>query len=1054
MSLYQKSVNRPIMTGLIYVAVVIIGIFSLTKLPIDLFPHMEGNTIMVFTVYGGASAEDIEDNVSKPLENVLNTLSDLKHITSNSKENYSIIYLEFEYGVDIEQKTNDVRDKLDMVTSQLPDGANQPYLFKFSADDLPIVMLSVESEQSTQALYKILDDKVASPLSRISGVGAVSISGAPQREIQVYCDPYKLEAYNLTIEGIANILGAENRNISLGIMDIGSKTYNLRVDGEFDDAYEMENIIVGSYSNKDIFLKDVATVKDTLQERMQEVYTNGTRGAMVIIQKQTDANTVDIANKVRAELPSIKKSLPADVKLDILVDNSENVTNTISSLEETILIILLLVVFVVLFFLGRWRATIIIAVVVPVSLIGAFIYLLVTGNTLNIISLSSLSIAIGMVVDDSIVVLENITTHIERGSKPKPASIFATSEVSLSIVASTLVIIAVFLPLTFITGMSGVLFKQLGWIVTIVIAISLMAAMTLTPMLCSLMLKRNPKKSKWFAYIYAPIERFLAWLDNAYARLLGWCVGHRKTVLLIALVIFGSSLLLVKIIPTEFFPTQDNARLSATVKLPQGTRVETSKELARELVQEMWEKYPNEIKRINYSVGQPDEDNTWSLMQDNGTHLLSFNIRLVKKTERNKSITELSDGIRDIMRKHIEINTYSVKTGQGGMGGNSTVDIELYCYDFNTTDAFAAEVAARMREVPGCSEVVISRDEYTPELEVVLDRTKLAENGLNSTTAASYIRNRFNGYTASFYREDGDEYNIRVRYAPEFRNDINAIENILMYNTQGKGIRIGDIGHVEETFTPPTIVRKDRERMVSVSCVVGKDAVLSEIVDAAQKTLDGMDIPNTLDYKIAGTWEDQQDAFSDIITLMILIVILVYVVMAAQFESFSYPFVIMFSIPFAFTGVFIGLAVTHTALGIMALIGAMMLIGIVVKNGIVLVDYISLCRERGMTVREAVVTGGRSRLRPILMTTLTTVLGMVPLAIDKGEGAEMWNSMGMTVAWGLTVSTLVTLILIPILYSLFADFGVRRKDKKAQRILSEQKEEENAAEEGTEPVMA
>ncbi|MCR4964814.1 MAG: efflux RND transporter permease subunit [Bacteroidales bacterium] len=1033
MSLYQKAVARPIMTGLIYIAVIIIGIFSLTKLPVDMFPHMDGNTIMVMTVYGGASAQDIEDNVSKPIENVLNTLSDLKHITSNSKENYSIVYLEFEYGVDIDQKTNDVRDKLDMVKSALPDGANSPYLFKFSADDMPIMMLSVKSGQSTQALYKILDDKVASPLSRISGVGAVSISGAPQREIQVYCDPYKLESYNLTIESIASILGAENRNVSLGIVDVGSKTYSMRVDGEFDSADEMENVVVGSFNNKNVYLKDVAMVKDTLQERMQESYTDGQRGAMVIIQKQTGANTVKICQSVLEQLPDIRKSLPADVELNVLVDNSENITNTIDSLEETILIILLLVVVVVLFFLGRWRATIIIAIVVPVSLIAAFIYLLATGNTLNIISLSSISIAIGLVVDDSIVVLENITTHIERGSKPKAAAVFATSEVSLSIIASTLVIIAVFLPLTFLTGMAGVLFKQLGWIVTIVITVSLAAAMTLTPMLSSLLLKKNPKKSKWFAKVYAPIERFLAWLDEAYARVLRWCVNHRKTVVITATAIFLASLSLLLIIPTEFFPAQDNARLSLTVKLPQGTRVETTKALGDQIVDEIREKYPDEVKTINYSVGMPDEDNTFSLMRDNGTHLLSFNIRLVKKTERDKFITEIADGIREIMRQHIEIATYTVSTGQGSMGGQSIVDIELYCYDFNTTDQFAADLAARMRQVEGCSEVLISRDEYTPELEVVFDRQKLAENGLNSTTAASYVRNRFNGYTASQFREDGDEYNIRVRYAPEFRNDIHAIENILIYNSRGQGIRVGDVGKVVETFTPPTIVRKDRERMVKVSCVVAKGAALSELVAAAENELKRMDVPTTLDYKIGGTWEDQQEAFGDMFMLMALIVILVYVVMAAQFESFTYPFVIMFSILYALTGVLIGLAVTQTALGIMALIGIMMLIGIVVKNGIVLVDYTSLCVERGMSIKDAVVAGGRSRLRPILMTTLTTVLGMIPLAIDHGEGAEMWNSMGMVVAWGLSISTLVTLILIPVIFSKFAEWNAKGKARRRER---------------------
>ncbi len=1033
MSLYSKSVSRPIMTGLIYIAVVIIGLFSLTKLPVDLFPHMDGNTIMVLTVYGGASAEDIEDNVSKPIENVLNTLSDLKHITSNSKENYSIVNLEFEYGVDIEEKTNDVRDKLDMVKSALPDEANDPYLFKFSADDMPIMMLSVKSKQSTQALYKILDDKVSSPLSRISGVGAVSISGAPQREIQVYCDPYKLEAYNLTIEGIASVLGAENRNVTLGVMDVGSKTYNMRVDGEFVEADEMQNVVVGSYSNRNIYLRDVAVVKDTLQERMQESYTDNSAGATIYIQKQTGANTVQICKKINEQLPGIIKNLPADVEVSVLVDNSDNIINTINSLEESILIILLLVVIVVLFFLGRWRATLIIAVVIPVSLIASFIYLLLTGNTINIISLSSLSIAIGMVVDDSIVVLENITTHIERGSRPKPAAIFATGEVSLSIVASTLVIIAVFLPLTFLTGMAGVLFKQLGWIVTIVIAISLAASMTLTPVLSSLMLKKNPKKSKWFAAIYGPIERFLDKMDNGYARLLTWCVNHRKTVVGIAFGVFAASCCLIPFIPTEFFPTQDNARLSATVKLPMGTRVETSRALGMQLVDEINQKYGDEVKAVNFSVGQPDEDNTFSLMRDNGTHLLSFNIRLVKKTERDKSITELSDGIREIFRNHTEINSYTVTTGQGSMGGQSTVDIELYCYDFDETDQFAADLAERMRKVDGCTEVVISRDEYTPELEIVFDREKLAENGFNSTTAASYVRNRFNGYTASYFREDGDEYNIRVRYAPEFREDVHDIEQILLYNAQGKGVRVGDLGKIVESFTPPTIVRKDRERMVKVSCVVGKGAVLSEMVDAAEKEISQMDMPSSMDYKIGGTWEDQQDAFGDMFMLMALIVILVYVVMAAQFESFSYPFVIMFSIPFAFTGVFIGLALTHTALGIMALIGAMMLIGIVVKNGIVLVDYTSLCRERGMDIKESVIAGGRSRLRPILMTTLTTVLGMIPLALDKGEGAEMWNSMGMVVAWGLTISTMVTLILIPILYSKFAEWGDKGKARRAAR---------------------
>ncbi len=1022
------------MTALVYVAVAIIGVFCLMKLPIDLFPDFGENTIMVFTVYPGASAADVENNISKPLENTLNGLSDLKHITSNSRENYSIIYLEFEYGIDIDVATNDVRDKLDMVSSSLPDDANTPFLFKFGADDLPILMLSVQSAESTNALYKILDDKVASPLSRISGVGTVSIAGAPQREVQVYCDPYKLEAYNLTVESIASVIAGENRNVPLGTMDIGSETYTMRVEGEFADASQMNDIVVGSINNQNIYLRDVAIVRDTLQERMQEVYNNGVRGAMVVIQKQTGANSVQITEKVLERLPSIEKSLPSDVKLGIIANTSESIVNTINNLEKSILIILSLVVIVVLFFLGRWRATFIVAIVIPVSLVASFIYLMVTGNSLNIISLSSISIAIGMVVDDAIVVLENVTTHIERGTKPKAAAVFATSEVSLSVIATTLVLLAVFLPMTFLKGQAGIMFKQLGWIVAIVCSVSTTAALSLTPMLCSVMLSGEKKKrNKVSEMIYKPIEKFLDWLDKGYGKLLNWCVLHRVIVISVLLVAFLGSVTLIKVIPTEFFPTQDMARITAKVKLPVGTRVETSKAFAFDFVDKMRKEFP-EIRMMNFSVGQPDDDNAFGMMQENGTHIISFNVKLVNKTERERGLAEIADVFRKRLKEYPEIETFTVTAGGGGAGGQSSVDIEIYGYNFDETNAYAAEIADRMRKVEGCTQVSISRDPYTTEIQIDFDREKLAENGLNLTTAASYVRDRFNGYTASHYREDGEEYDIRVRYAPEFRESVENIENIMVYNSAGVGLRIKDLGTVVERQNPPTIVRKDREREVTVSCIVGKGAALSEIVAAAQEQLDEMDKPADIEYIIGGTWEDQQEAFGDMITLMILIVLLVYIVMAAQFESFTYPFVIMFSIPFAFTGVFIGLALTHTPLGVMALVGVLMLIGIVVKNGIVLIDYTILCRERGQNVHDSVVTAGKSRLRPILMTTITTVIGMIPLAVDKGEGAEMWNAMGMTVAWGLTVSTLVTLILIPLLYSVFADFGLRRQARQQKKL--------------------
>lgn len=556
------------MTTLCFVAVAILGLFSLSTLPIDLYPDVENNTIMVMTTYQGASAQDIEQNVTRPLENALNAVNDLKHITSKSRENISVITLEFEYGKDIDVLTNDVRDKLDMVKSSLPDNAETPIIFKFSSDMVPIVMLSVKASESMPGLYKIVDDAVANPLARISGVGSVSISGAPKREIHIYVDPKRLEAYNLSIETISSIITAENRNIPGGSFDIGSDTYSLRVQGEFSSADQMRRIVVGSFNGKNVYLSDVATVDDSLEERAQQTYNDGEKGAMIVIQKQSGANSVEISSKVLKMLPQLQKRLPSDVKLDVIVDTSDNIRNTIHSLVETVMYALLFVVIVVFTFLGRWRATLIITITIPISLIASFIYLAITGNSLNIVSLSALSISIGMVVDDAIVVLENVTTHIERGSAPKQAAIHGTNEVAISVVASTLTLIAVFFPLTLVTGMTGVLFRQLGWMVTIMMIISTVCALSLTPMLCSQLLRKNNKHGKFYTLLFTPINRALDAFDNGYARLLRYVVSHKLVTFITCMAIFIGSLFLLKYVGTEFFPTADDARLSVNLEMP------------------------------------------------------------------------------------------------------------------------------------------------------------------------------------------------------------------------------------------------------------------------------------------------------------------------------------------------------------------------------------------------------------------------------------------------------------------------------------------------------
>ncbi len=1037
MSIYRTAVNKPVTTALVFIAFAIFGIFSFMKTSIAQYPDFDANVILVMSSYPGASAADIETNLTKVLENGLNGVEDLKDMTSKSKENISIITLEFNYGVDIEEATNNVRDKLDMISSSLPDQATTPIIFKFSADDMPILILSATAEESLPGLDKILDDKVTTPLSRVKGVGTVSVTGAPTREIQVYCDPNKLQAYGLSIATVSSIITYENRNIPSGTIDIGSESFSLRIQKEFKDPSELLDVVLSYKDGNAVYLRDVATIIDGQEEKEQQAVTNGRRSAQIVIQKQTGSNTVNVIKGVFEELKDIEPTLPSDIHIATVIDSSDNIINSINSLKETIIITFLVVMLVVYVFLGRWRATFIIILSIPISLMASLVYLFATGNTLNIISMSALSIAIGMVVDDSIVALENITTHIERGEKPKEAAVHGTEEVGISIIASTLTMLCVFLPLTLISGMSGIMFRQLGWIVSIIMIVSTCGALCLVPMLCSRMLRAGRKKSKLHDILFAPIDKGLNAISDGYAWIINWAVRNRKTVIFGAFGIFMAVVLLLgPSIKTEYFPHADQGRLTVSIELNAGTSQEVTGEFARNFYNRVREEVP-EIKICSYTFGQADSDNAFASMQTNGSNIISMNINLGSMENRERSASEIADIIRADLKEYPEIHKGTVTEGMGGMGGAASVAVEIYGYDFQTTDRIANELRSKMAADPAFAQVTLSRDQYTPEYQVDFDRVKLAANGLNSTSAAAAVSAAMSGSVGSYYREDGEEYDIRVRYDKSYRTSVEDIENIIIYNAAGNGIRIKDLGRVVETEVPPTIERKNRQRMITVTGVIDGSHAMSDGVAAAQQIIKDTDIPSELSAVVAGDYEDQQDMFKDLITLMILIIILVYMVMASQFESFMSPFVIMFSVPFAFVGVVLGLWLTNTALGVMAMIGILILIGIVVKNGIVLIDYLILLRERGMGILDAAVAAARSRLRPILMTTLTTVLGMIPMAVGTGEGSEMWKSLGITVAWGLSISTVVTLILIPTIYCVFATRQEKRKQKKLAKRAAE-----------------
>lgn len=1041
MKIYESAVRKPISTVLLFVGVMVFGLFSLSRLSVDQYPEIEIPQISVITMYPGANAADIETNITRVLEDNLNTVNNLKKLTSKSQDNVSMITVEFEYDSDLNEGANEIRDVVSRVQSMLPDEVDYPTIFKFSTSMMPIMMLAVTAEESYPALSKILDDKLVNVLNRVDGVGAVSVIGAPEREVQVNVDPTKLDAYGLTVEQLGQIIAAENVNIPSGTIDIGNNTFNVKADGEFDLSDELRRVVVSNAGGRTVMLTDVAEIRDTLEKATMDERVNGQRGVRVMFQKQSGANTVNIVHEIQRRLPAIEQSLPRDVKMELIFEGSQEITDAIDSLSETVLYAFLFVVLVVMIFLGRWRATLIICMTIPVSLICSFIYLFATGSTLNIISLSSLSIAIGMVVDDAIVVLENITTHIERGSSPKEAAIYATNEVWLSVIATTLVVVAVFMPLTMVPGMAGILFRELGWIVSIVVCVSTTAAITLTPMMSAYLLRREGGVHDYrgLGVIYKPVDRALAWLDTAYARSLGWVVRHRRISVFTMMGLFVLSLGLITQVPTEFFPPSDNSRIAATVRLEQNLSVEYTARIARQIDSILYAEFP-EVRLVSASAGANSSDNAFAAMQTTGSHIINYNIRLAEVETRDRSIYTISDLLRRKLDRIPEIREYTVTPGgqMGNMSGSSTVDIKVFGHDMELTNAIATDLRDRMAQLEGTRDVRLSREDLRPEYNVVFDRDRLSYYGMNSATASQAVRNRIDGLVASKYREDGDEYDIVVRYAEPFRTRVEDIENITLHNAQGRPVKLREVGRVQEEFAAPEIQRENRQRVITVESSLGAGVALGDVVAEAQRLIDDYPLPDGVDLELGGTVEDQGDAFSDLGMLFVLIILLVYIVMATQFESLKFPFIIMFTIPFACTGVFLALWMTSTPLSLIALIGAIMLVGIVTKNGIVMVDYMNLLIERGAEVSEAVVAGGKSRLRPVLMTSFTTILGMLPLAIGTGAGSETWQPMGIAVIGGLTFSTILTLFIVPALYSILVNRSQRKAREQQARLAAAQ----------------
>ncbi|MBO7200534.1 MAG: efflux RND transporter permease subunit [Bacteroidales bacterium] len=1041
MSIYKTAINKPITTALIFVAVAILGVFSLSKLPIDQMPEMDMPYVTVMTTYAGANASELETNVSKQLENALNSVDGLKNIFSTSKDNISVVTLEFEWGSNIDEAMNDIRSYVDLIYDNLPDNISRPTILKLNSDAMPIIVYGFTAKESYAGLDKILEDNVSNVLNRIDGIGNISFSGAPERYVYVDLDPKQLDAYNLTVESVGAAISANNLNLASGTVKMGKEQYQLRVESEYKESSEINDIVVTTTRDgKQVFVRDLAIVKDTIKDLSLDERLNGQESVRMSISKQTGANTVQIAKEVKKEMEKIKKTLPPDVEINIIRDGSEDIENSIFGLAESIFYALLFVVLVVFVFLGNWRATIIIGVTIPISLLTSFIYLMLADSSLNIISLASLTVAIGMVVDDAIVVLENISRHIERGASPREASIYATNEVWTSVIATTLVIVAVFVPLTMLSGMAGIMFKELGWIVTIVVCTSTIVAITLTPMLCSKMLKgkkffltkaeeaeaKAKEDRKRFTYAKTVGRAFDA-VDKWYANVLRACLNHKSLTIFTAVLIFALSLVPVFMgkIGTDFLHQQDGGAMSVTVELQRGTRIEETLKTARAIEADINRLIPEAVV-VSTSAGTNDDAGIGAMFSSTTNSKISMTVRTTKKYDRERSIWQMAEVLRTQLATYPEIVNYQVSTSTGmGAGGDNSVSIEVYGYDFDLTTNFANDLKNRLQNVEGARDIKLSRDEDRAELQIIFNKEKLARSGLSSSTVATYVRNRVNGMITGYLKEEGEEYYIMARLQEEYRNSISDIEELSFMTATGAKIKLKEIAEVKEYWCPPQIERKNRQRYLTVS-VTPYEVSLGEMAASISKVLDEMDIPQGIHVDIAGNYEEQQESFADMGVLAALIILLVYIVMASQFESFSKPFIIMMSIPFAITGVILALLVTGQTLDMVGALGVILLIGIVVKNGIVLVDYINLMRERDVPLKEAIALSGQSRLRPVLMTAFTTILGMVPMALSTSEGSEIWVTMGVVVIGGLLVSTIITLIVVPVLYAVF----VRNDEKK------------------------
>ncbi|MHC4713552.1 MAG: efflux RND transporter permease subunit [Planctomycetota bacterium] len=1049
MILPELAVKRSVATLMLFLALAVLAGVAVTRLPVDLFPQIEPPAISVITFYPGASAEDVESKATRHVENELSIVNNLDEIRSTSKENLSIVTCKFNWTADLNEAANDIRDRLEFAKPKLPEDADAPVIFKFNTSMFPVLVYGVSAKEHWGDLHRIVDKQVAGPLKRVPGVGAVSVVGGLERQINVVLDREKLEAYDVSPEDIERVLVAENMTMPAGSIKVGRSEYTLRVPGEFRSAREVSEIVLKRVDGRIVYLSDVARVKDSFKEQSMRVVADGANALIFFVQKQSGANTVRVVERVEAAIERIARRLPADVAITELQNEADFINWSVSNLAYSAILGGILVIVITIVFLRRPASSFIIAVTIPLSVLAALLLMQLLGYTINIMSLFALAMAAGMVVDNSIVILENISRHREMGRDPSEAATYGASEVGLAVGASTLTTVVIFIPLLFLTGIVGVLFKQLGVVFSAALIASLFTSLLLTPMLCSKFFKERSYRAATPVgrALFARGERALGRLEDGYRHLIERALSRKPLVILAALLSMGLALLAARSVGSEFFPEEDVGNIRVTVELPVETRVEESDRFAENLDRIFRQIAGADLEHVFYRTGTSEEGFSTVMGGKEGSNVIELTLRLVRPGERDRSTREIAREISERVRSLSGVVKLQVNPGnpmaEMVLTGERPISVEIIGHDLAKTDALAETVRGILAETPGTMDVVVSRSPGKPELRLEIDRAKASDLGLNVAAVGRTLRTYFYGRTASEFKEGGDEYDIFLRLREDQRSGFSDISAVTVENALGQPIPLANFAKVRETQGPSEIQRLNQERLVTVGCAVyGRSQ--GEVTADLRERLMEVAIPAGVELRFGGLVKEQQEAFTGLVLMLAVGVALVYMVMASQFESLLHPFVIMFSVPFAFVGVAFALYLFGHALSVVSFIGIIMLVGIVVNNAIVLVDYTNtlrrrglgipteaasqplpnVLRARGMELEEAVKEACRRRLRPVLMTTLTTIFGMLPLALATGEGSEVMRPLGTTVIGGLAVSTLVTLVLVPVVYTIFE--GSRR----------------------------